>query len=447
MSSRPAKEATETPTTSKKKTPASNKAGTAPRKKVTRSGASKKTERSSTPKKKTASKKVTGKQAASRKVTGKKVAGKKAPAKKASRKEALRNNTATATETAADAEPKSISWMSAQASSALKAVKANQAVKGQAVIAKNRKQEGRQPIDDASLIEIADGMPTDDAALLEFAAEDLQQEPAQTPTNKTNKGPSKDTAATPAVAEQVAATDQKETPMAETRPEESSDQTPEETTTDMPPPPPAGQQKTHWPAMLAVLLVATILVYVFWPGVKEGSMMEAVIDRVRTPESPAAVTTAAPAEVETVEVLSSTVVDTQEEPSMPSDTVPPAVTDDAWIPANLPPGVPDAATPASPAPAPMADEQPPAGSAVAGQVAPEPIAAEQAAAADVVQQAPDSMAPPATAAAPAVTSPAPAAPAPRAAPAAPAGYPAQGYGYYPQPRQPAYPQQYYRQYR
>jgi hypothetical protein len=203
MSSKPANKAPGSPAASKKKRTGSKKAtSSATRKKVTKSTARKKAARTSSPKKKVAS----------RKAQGKKTASRKAPGKKTPRKGALLKDTATDTETAADTEAKSISWMSAQATSALKAVKANQAEKGQAVLAKNKKHKERQPIDDASLIEIAEGMPVDDAALIEFAAEDLRQEPLPKPaeTAQATRADSSDAAAV--ISEQAATPNQVERP-------------------------------------------------------------------------------------------------------------------------------------------------------------------------------------------------------------------------------------------
>jgi hypothetical protein len=443
MSSKPAKQATESSAASKKKRTA--------RKKVTKTTARKKAAPGSSPKKK--------------KVARKKAASRKTSAKKASRKGALRKSAATDTDTATENEDKSISWMSAQATSALKAVKANQAVKGQAVLAKNKKHKTRQPLDDASLIEIADGMPVDDAALIEFSAEDQQQEPVQMPAKETHETRAESSdAATVSPEQQSSTADEAKTPETATRSEEiqaeqgspeTPPETPSKTPASMPPPPLGEQQSTRWPALLAVVMVVVTLAYVYWAGDEDGTLMGAITEMYRTKDEPATVVTAVPAEEETALSPSLSKTDTPDEPEMPSEATPPAVTVDTWKPARMPPAV----TPSTPALVPagtaaIAAEQPSPEPAMAAQPAPGPVVDEQSlpepavveqqtpAPTVVAQPAPRSATPAEapTAAAPAATTPSTAAPAP-------GGYRNPGYGYYPQSRQPAYPPQYYRQYR
>lgn len=454
MSSKPANKAPGSPAASKKKRTGSKKAtSSATRKKVSKSTARKKAARTSSPKKKVASRKAQGKKTASRKASG----------TKTPRKGALLKDTATDTETAADTEAKSISWMSAQATSALKAVKANQAEKGQAVLAKNKKHKERQPIDDASLIEIAEGMPVDDAALIEFAAEDLQQEALRKPaeTAQETRADSSDAAtviskqaATPNQAEIPETMSDPETPPAEALPEETITETPAIST----PPPPVRQQTTRWSVILAITVVAVTLGYVYWSGDEDGTLMGTITEMYRSQDEPAAAMTAAPAEKETV---------TADQPEIHPDTASPAVAGDTWKPAHMPPVVtpsaatrspgpataaveqplPEPAVAAQPVPVPVVEEQPLPEPAVAETLAAEPVVAESPAPepAVVAQPAPQPATPPAaapTAAAPTATAPTATTPA-----TAPGGYRSQGYGYYPQSRQPAYPPQYYRQHR
>lgn len=441
MSSKPANKAPESAAASKKKRTGSKKASsTATRKKVTKSTARKKATRTSSPKKKVVSRKTPGKKTASRKTA----------AKKTSRKGALLKDTATDTERLTDTGAKSISWMSAQATSALKAVKANQAEKGQAVLAKNKKLETNQTIDDASLIEIAEGMPVDDAALIEFAAEDLQQEPLRKPAETAQKTPADSSDAAAIITEQAVTAKQVETPKTMSAPETPSAETlPEETRTETPasstPPPPVRQQTTRWSAVLAITLIAVTLGYVYWSGDQDGTLMGAITERYRSQDKPAATGTAVPAAKETLTTVPAT--DVPDEPQMQSDTAPPAVAVDTWTPAHMPPVVTPSSAAISPGPATATVEQPVSEPTVVAQPVPEPVVEEAPVpepavaekltpepAAVVAQPAPQPVAPPAAA---------PTA----AAPTAPGGYRSQGYGYYPQSRQPAYPSQYYRQYR
>ena len=380
MSSKPANKAPESAAASKKKRTGSKKASsTATRKKVTKSTARKKATRTSSPKKKVVSRKTPGKKTASRKTA----------AKKTSRKGALLKDTATDTETLADTGAKSISWMSAQATSALKAVKANQAEKGQAVLAKNKKLETNQTIDDASLIEIAEGMPVDDAALIEFAAEDLQQEPLPKPaeTAQATRADSSDAAAV--ISEQAATPNQVEIPETMSDPETPpAEALPEETITETPaistPPPPVRQQTTRWSAVLAITLIAVTLGYVYWSGDQDGTLMGAITERYRSQDKPAATSTAVPAAKETLTTVPATKTDVPDEPQMQSDTAPPAVAVDTWTPAHMPPVVTPSSAAISPGPATAAVEQPVSEPTVVAQPVPEPVV-EEAAPEEVVE--------------------------------------------------------------
>ena len=442
MSSKPANKAPESSAATKKKRTSSKKASsTATRKKVTKS-TRKKAPRTSSTKKKVSSRKTTGKKTATRKTAG----------KKTSRKGALLNDTATVTETAADTGPKSISWMSAQATSALKAVKANQAEKGQSVLAKNKKLETSQPIDDASLIEIADGMPVEDAALIEYAAEDLQQEPVGKPAETAQETRAENSDAAAIIKEQAITANTVETPKTMSDPETpSAEPLPEETRTETPasstPPPPVRQQTSRWTAVLAITLVAVTLGYVYWSGDQDGTLMGAITERYRSQDKPAATSTAVPAAKETLTTIPATETDVPDEPQMQSDTAPPAVAVDTWTPAHMPPVVTPSSAAISPGPATAAVEQPVSEPTVVAQPVPEPVVEEapvpEPAVAEKLTPEPE-----AVVEQPAPQPAAPPAAAPTAAaPTAPAGYRSQGYGYYPQSRQPAYPSQYYRQYR
>lgn len=444
MSSKPAKKASESSAATKKKRTASKKASssTTGKKVGKKTTTRKKAARTSTPKKKAAARKTSAKKTASRKTTGKKATSRKASAKKASTSGAPVKDTATETETATDTAPKSISWMSEQASSALKAVKANQAVKGQAVLAKNKKQDTRQPIDDASLIEIAAGMPVDDAALIEFSTEDSQQEPVMKPETQDTRADSSDAA--PESAAQIPTPDKAEAPEARAIPEHppAGPVTGEQaaaTQASMPPPPQSRQQSTRWPAVLAITILAVTLGYVYWSGIEEGTLIGAVVEKFQTADTPAADMTAVSAEPETVTALPSGETDIADEAQIRPDNAPTAVAGDTWEPANMPPVV-------TPGPAPAAVEPPVSEPVEVAQPVPEPAFAEQAEPAVAEQPAPEPAVVAQPPAAPQPTTPA-AAPAATTPAAAPGGYRPQGYGYYPQSRQPAYPPQYYRQYR
>ena len=173
--------------------------------------------------------------------------------------------------------------------------------------------------------------------------------------------------------------------------------------------------------------------------------MGAITEMYRSQDEPAATATAAPAEKESVTPLSSTKTDVLDDAAMQSDTAPPAVAGDTWTPAHMPPVVTPSTPATSPGPAAAAVEQPVPESTGLAQPVSESVAEAKPLVAEPPAPEPAVVAQPAAAPQPAI--PPASAPTAVAPAAAPGGYQSQGYGYYPQSRQPAYPPQYYRQYR
>jgi hypothetical protein len=169
-------------------------------------------------------------------------------------------------------ETKSLSWMSAQAASALKAVEAIQAEKGRAILAKTRKQAAEKHINDDRLIEIAAAMPVDNEGLIEFSTELPHEEHT----------PQADTAfsATEAIMDESSgntdtSSDKAEEPestleLADERIETST--SPAEQPEPTQPPPPPSQQLAKStvalrPALAAGIIFAALLLgFYFWPG-------------------------------------------------------------------------------------------------------------------------------------------------------------------------------------
>jgi len=130
-------------------------------------------------KKKVVAKKAAAKKTATRKTTKRSTSkGKTAPVQE--KKPRNPTQTGTSSTDSPSEGDKSLSWMSAQAASALKAVKANQAEKGHTILARTRKQAAEKHIDDDRLIEIAASMPVDNDGLIEFSAEGkVEKQPQQ----------------------------------------------------------------------------------------------------------------------------------------------------------------------------------------------------------------------------------------------------------------------------
>ena len=179
----------------------------------------------------------------------------------------------------------SLSWMSARAASALRAVKASQAEKGQAVLARTRKQAAEDHIDDDSLMRIAAEMPIDNEALVEFSDEQPFEEYAgqadavlsapQPVADET--GALADTPEASSIAPETAAV----TPIAAAETSTSPAQQ-AEVTLPTPPPPqqPARRAVGFQPALAAGLIFAALLLgYYFWPESNDSS------DSVATQES------------------------------------------------------------------------------------------------------------------------------------------------------------------
>jgi hypothetical protein len=149
-------------------------------KKVAKTSARKSQGSSTGARKKATTKKAPGKKSVSKKRVTAKSSKSSGTSKKATVAqertipEPTQANTAPANGTTEDS--KSLSWMAAQAANALKAVKASQAEKGQAVLERTRKQATENRIDDDSLMKIAAEMPFDDDALSEFSAEEPFEE-------------------------------------------------------------------------------------------------------------------------------------------------------------------------------------------------------------------------------------------------------------------------------
>ena len=407
MSSTTGKKATQaTPAMTKKRSSRKKVAKTSARK--TRGGAT-------GVKKKAVKKKSLTKKTTAKKATAKKISKKAASSKKATTAPRKKPNTPEQASTASDnktpEDAKSLSWMSAQATSALKAVKASQAEKGHTILARTRKQSAEKHIDDESLIEIAAGMPVDNDALIEFSTEEpLEEHPRQVEVPLS--------APEPVVREASSISDTSGDIPVEAGPEadlaDEVIETPVEPVQQPKPgiqppaPQPAKRSILFQPALAAGIVFAALLMgYYFWPvGSDTGSRDSGVT--VATQESTvieAPATAAEPdpiePEVTIVEEVAPTLV---AEPDQES-----AENINAWTPASIPETTEPRVHPQT-AVAPPAHEQ----IAEPAPVDPQPAVTQQ------VQ-------PPAQ----------PAAPAQR-------NYRAPVYSSYPQQRQPAYPQYYYR---
>ena len=248
----------------------SKKAPAAPAK-TKKSSARKPRSNASGVKKKTVRKKAVTKKSATREKAAKKVAKKAASSKKSvptSRKENPTPKQAHATSgQKTPEESRSLSWMSAQAASALEAVTAIQARKGKAIIAKSRKQATEQHLDDDRLIELAAAMSVENEGLIAASTEQPHEEhPLQTDTTFP---------ATEAIMD--AASGNTDTPSDKEKVPESITELavegieisalPAEPEPTLPPPQLAKETVAFQPAPTAGILFAALLLgFYFWPG-------------------------------------------------------------------------------------------------------------------------------------------------------------------------------------
>ena len=380
-------------------------------KKVSKTSARKSRGNSTGVKKKTTRKKTVAKKTAVKKSpagkTSKKATGRKGVSSAQQREVPATEQTGPANDNSTPEDNRSLSWMSAQAASALKAVKASQAEKGQAVLARTQKQAAETHLDDDSLIRIAAEMPVDNDALVEFSTEQpLEENPQQRDAAQATVAATMDESS----AKTDASSDSHVTPepaLAEGEDTEAADVTPpaEQAKPGMPtpPPPPQPAKRTvaFQPALAAVLLCAALVLgYYYWPGSDDNSDVVA-IQESNGVEAPATVDEP---------------VDTQDT-STNLTAVPPSE------PGHETTEINNDRTASSPPNAWESSNQPQT-AAIPATTEPEPSPVESVP--DVAAQAPQPVQP----AQPAV----PAQPDRRA--------PAQGY--YPQQRRPAYPQYYYR---
>ncbi len=229
------------------------------------------------------------KKSATKKAVAKKSAVKKPPARKVSKKAtgrrgvtiAQRQETPASIQTTPDSansapeDNKSLSWMSAQAASALKAVKASQAEKGQAVLARTRKQATETHLDDDSLIRIAAEMPVDNDALVEFSTEQpLVEDHPQEPEATSPAGAAAMGVTSPPGNSHVTS----EPAMAAVEIADTTPPAEQQTQTETPAPP---QQRAKHSAALqltlaaGLLFAALLLGYYIWPVSDDSSAVEA----------------------------------------------------------------------------------------------------------------------------------------------------------------------------
>ncbi len=227
-------------------------------------------------KKKTVRKKAATKKSAAQEKAAKKVAKQAASSKKSvasRRKETPTPKQAPATSGQKSSEQsRPLSWMSAQAASALEAVTAIQARKGKAIIAKSRKQATEQHLNDDRLIEIAAAMSVENEGLIASSTKQPHEEhPLQTDTTFP---------ATEAVMD--AASGNTDTPSDKAQvPESITELTvegiemptlPAEPEPTLPPPQLAKETVAFQPAPTAGILFAVLLLgFYFWPGGKDSN--------------------------------------------------------------------------------------------------------------------------------------------------------------------------------
>jgi hypothetical protein len=341
-------------------------------------------------------------------------------------------------------DTKSLSWMSAQAASALKAVKANQAEKGHTILARTRKQDAEKHIDDDRLIEIAASMPVDDDGLIEFSAEEmLEKQPRQIEASLSAPAPlGEETSSNPDTAADSSVEAKPKADLADEVVETPVEppQQPEPGIQPLVPPPPQPVKRSalFHPALAAGLLFSLLLGYYFWPDGDDSKVNENSA-AVATQENPVIETPAAAIEPDPIEPQVTTAAELVTAPAAePEQESFESINErtPAGIPeAREPSGQPQTAaaappelqaapkaeplptlepTPATPQPTVTQQAQPPVQPAAPTPATPQPTVTQQAQ--------------------PAATTPAP----------AQRNYRAPVYGSYPQQRQPAYPQRYYR---
>jgi hypothetical protein len=332
------------------------------------------------------------------------------------------------------------------------------------ILARTRKQTAEEPLDDDSLIKIADGMPVDNEGLFEFSTEQpVEPEPA--PIDADLSAPVTDAAPLTAIPDPAAGSTAKPAPA---MPEPSIDSAglasesagaAETTTPAQPAPPPPTKQTAPFPTALAagMVLAALLLGYYFWPGGDATDISSENATAVAPESTVTAPLTAIPepATDRTAQPASAMSEPTNDSATLMSGPAGPTVTsiDAVEAPATVEHG-PDTIEPpvrmveetvADPAVAPAGSQQalapaattlPPETSAP-GQTAAAPLTPEPEPAA-TVKPAPE---PAVSNAVPLVTQQAPP-PEQQAAPAQ-TNSRAPGYNYYPRQR-PTYPQQYYR---
>lgn len=377
--------------------------------------------------KKAASQKTAAKKPATRKVSKKAVGRKKTAAgqHKAEQKQPI-----PASDNSTPKEEKSLSWMSAQATSALRAVKASQAEKGQALLARTRKQAAAEQLDDDSLIKIAAGMPVDNEGLIEFSTEQpLEEQPrkaeAVSPAaakpvmderheiadSSADVTPKPESTAEQALAEDALATPPAGQPQAVPAPS---------------PPPPAKRSAVFQPVALAAGLVfaALLLGYYFWPDANDTPAIVATqkSNEIEAPASAAELDPAGPQGTTAEDVAAVPVVEVEEVAAVPVAQVEEVATAPIAEPDLEPADRRNESIPAAIIPSSALSGQP-----QTATLAPEPEPAPAEPSPPVSYQAQQPVQPPAQPAKPAQPS-----------------YRTPANGYYPQQRRPAYPQYYYR---
>jgi len=242
-----------------------------PREKIAKTSTRKARSNTSGIKKKAATKKPVTKEKATRKVSKKAANSKKAVTTRR-KKNRTPKQAHTTSEHKTPEETKSLSWMSAQAASALEAVKAIQAEKGQAILAKTRKQAAEKRIDDDRLIEIAAAMPVDNESLIKYSTEQpyeehlLQTDAAFSATEAIMDDASgiTDTFSDKAEEPESKSEFADEGTEVSTSPAEQP-----ESTLPLPPPPQRLAKRTvaFQPALAAGIILAALLAgFYFWPG-------------------------------------------------------------------------------------------------------------------------------------------------------------------------------------
>jgi hypothetical protein len=377
------------------------------RKKVAKTSTRKTPGSATTVKKKPVTKKAAAKKTTTRKPSKKAISSKKTattPRKKT--RTPKQADTASAGKTPENT--RSLSWMSAQAASALKAVKASQAEKGHTILARTRKQSADKHIDDESLIEIAAGMPVDNDGLIEFSTEapvEEQSRQIEAPLAAPESAGEETTSNTDIAANSVVEAETEQTDEVVEMPVEPAQQAEPCIKSPLPPPQPGKRSALFHPALAAGILLLLMSGYYFWPNGNDTQVSENSA-AVATQENTAIETPVAAAEPDPVEPEITTMEDTTTtlitEPGQESPE-----SSNAWTPA----GISRTWEPSTPRQTAVVPPEPEA----------EPVAVEPQP--TVAKQVP----PPAQ----------PAAPIQR-------NYRAPVYGAYPQQRQPAYPQRYYR---